>query len=102
MINIVSAQYLASKLLQQVILFVGRAIRSDYADCTSTSSIANLRQSLARIIQRLFPAHRRQLAVCLAYQRLRQAILMVGKVKRVAPLDAEKVAVDSALVAIVP
>ncbi len=51
--------------------------------------------------QRLLPAHFRELAVRLAHQRLGQPVGVVGKVEGVASLDAQKVAVDAALVAVV-
>ncbi len=67
----------------------------------SAAALANLAQLGAGVLQRLLPTHFSKLAVRLAQQRLGQAVGMVGKIEGIASLDAEKVAVDAALVAVV-
>ena len=62
--------------------------------------IANFGESLANHFKCFFPRRRRKLAI-LANQRLREAVFVVREIKSVAALDAEEIAIDAALVAIV-
>src|SRR6202142_3700440 len=62
--------------------------------------ITNFAETPANEFERFFPRRRCELAV-LADERRREALFVVGKIETVAPLDAEKVIVDAALVAIV-
>ena len=59
------------------------------------------RSLLPACCQRLLPTDFGELAVRLAQQRLGQPVGVVGKVEGVASLDAQEVAVDAALVAVV-
>src|SRR5271165_806902 len=101
MVDIVSLQHHASKFLQQVVLFVRGAVRAENPNRLSTILVANLGESFSNQSKRLFPCGRSQPAV-LANQRLRQPIFVMRKIESIAPLDAKKIAVDAALVAIVP
>jgi len=101
MIDVVGAEHRAGKLLQQVGFFVRDAARADHAHRLAAARVANLTQLLTGKVQCLFPAHCLEFAIRLLHQRLRHAVFAVGKVKAVAALDAEKVSVQSALVAVV-
>src|SRR6185437_10124152 len=100
MVNVVGAQHGASELLQQAILFVGGTVGADYTNGLSAFAVADLAQTFARMINGFFPGDRDELAV-FAHQRLPEPGGMIKKVKAVAAFDAEKITVDSALVAIV-
>src|ERR1700675_1885050 len=62
--------------------------------------VANFAETPADQLERFFPRRRRQLAI-VANERRRETFFVVGKIEAVAALDAEKVIVDAALVAIV-
>ncbi len=64
-------------------------------------AIADFAQFAAGVRQRLLPTDFGEFAVWLADERLGQAVGVVGKVEGVAALDAQEVAVDAALVAVV-
>src|SRR5579862_4025475 len=100
MIDVVCLQYRACKLREQIIFFVGRTIRSNYADCSAAILIPNLTEFLPNRFKRLFPCRRSQLAI-LPNERLCEPFLVMRKVKSVAPLHAEEVAVDPALIAVI-
>src|SRR5262249_32849131 len=100
-IDIVGAQNAARKLLQQVVFFVGSAIRSNYADRCSAAAITNFFESPGDMIDRVLPRDRRELAA-LAQQWLGYTVGMMGKIEGIPALDAKEIAVDPALVAIVP
>src|SRR5579875_3150056 len=88
-------------------LLVPRTVRANFCSRYASSFVVRLEpitplaQPLRREIDSLFPAHRRQLAIRLAHQRLGQAVFAIRKVEGVAALDAEEVAVDAALVAVI-
>ena len=100
MIDVVCLQYRACKLREQIIFFVGRTIRADDADCCAAALIPNLAEFLPNRFKCLFPGRGRQLAI-LPNKRLCEPFLMMRKVKGVTPLDAEEVAVDSTLIAVI-
>ena len=101
MIDVVGSQHRPGQLLQQVVFLVGGAVGADDADGAAAPALANFAQLGACVLQRLLPTDFGELAVRLAQQRLGQAVGVVGKVKGVASLDAQEVAVDAALVAVV-
>jgi hypothetical protein len=100
-IDVVRLKNGAGELLEQVGLFVGDAVRTNYTDALAAARVATLAKFLSYIVERNFPADRLQLTIRLADERLRNASLVVGKVKGVAALVAEEVAVDAGLVAVV-
>ena len=100
MVDVVGLQHHARELLQQVILFVGGAVRADDADRLPAMLLASFLEALSDQLKRLFPGGWRQLPI-LANQRLGQAVFVIGEIESVAALDAEEIAVDAALVAIV-
>src|ERR1022692_3067603 len=55
MVDIVGLQHHASKLLQQIIFFVGGPVRSENTDCPSAIFVANLRESFSDQFKRFFP-----------------------------------------------
>src|SRR5579871_5466760 len=99
-INIVGAQHGAGELLQEVILFVGGAIGADYANGLAAFAVANFSQAFANIINGFFPGSRRKLAIP-ADEGAAKPVFVVEKVKGVASLDAEEIAVDPVLIAII-
>ena len=101
MIDVVGAEHRPGKLLQQVVFFVGGAVGADDADGLPPRLSRISRSFVPACSQRLLPTDFGKLAVCLAQQRLGQAVGVVGKIEGVASLDAQEVAIDAALVAVV-
>ena len=85
--------------MQQIIFFIRGAIGAEDAD--GAARITDGTQTIGGDGERLLPSGCLQRARRVAHQRLAQAIGMVGKVKGVAALDAEKVLIDAAFVAVV-
>ena len=100
MIDIIGVEHRACELGEKIVLFVSRAIRSDYANRAAAIPIADSSKLATNQLKSIFPCRRRQLAVP-ANERLRQALLVMHKVKSVATFHAEEIAVDPALVTIV-
>src|SRR5579883_331383 len=101
MVNIVGAEHRTCEFLQQIIFFVRGAVRADNTDGLSAFALTNFTEPLRSEINRLTPGGFFELAIGLADERFGQAFRAVGKVKGIAALDAEEVAVDAALVAVV-
>ena len=99
-INVVGAQHRSRELLQKIIFFVGGAVGADHANRLSAFAVANLAQALADMLNGFFPCSGRELAV-FADQRLAQTAWVIEVIKSVAALDAEEIAVNAALVAII-
>src|ERR1700694_2058960 len=99
-IDVVGSQHRPRKLLQQVVLFISGAVGADHANGVAAFGIQNPTQALACVLNRLFPGCGSQLAVA-TDQGLADAVFVVEKVKSVTALDAEKVAIHPALVAVV-
>ncbi len=100
MVDVVGLQHDPRKLRKQVILFVGRAVGADHADRLPSLLVAGFRQALADHAESLFPGGRSEFSMS-PDQRLFQALGVVREVEGVAPLDAQEVIVDAALVAVV-
>ncbi len=100
MIDVVGADGRASDASEQIVLFVGGAVRADDADGLGAALGSHGGQARRGVLQRLFPGRRRELAAA-ADQRLAQALGMLGEVEPVAALDAQELAVDAGAVAIV-
>ena len=100
-VDVVGAQHRAGEFLQQVVFFVGGAIGAENTDGLAALAIADFAQLAAGVRQGLLPTDFRKFTVGLAHERLGQAVGVVGEVERVAALDAQEVAVDAALVAVV-
>src|SRR5262249_53113140 len=90
----------ARELLQEIVLFVGGAGGADDADGGAALRVADLLQAIGSSGERFFPTDGDETTV-LADQRLAQSVFVGGEVEGVGSLDAEEVAVDAALIAIV-
>src|SRR6185437_11872068 len=100
MVNIVRSQHHARELLQQVILFVGRASGTDHANRLAAVAIANFLELLSDEFEGFFPRRWNQ-APALLHQGLHQAVFVLDEVECVTSLDAEEIAIDATLVAII-
>ncbi len=101
MVNIVGADHHPRKLLQQIVLFVGGAVGADDAERFAATLLANLFEAFADVLDCVFPADGLELTILLPDQGLGEAVGAVYEIESEAALDAEEVAVDPALVAIV-
>src|SRR5271157_1856623 len=99
-INIIGAQHQPPKLLQQIVLFVAGTVRTDDPDRSRTAVGQGLLEVRGDEFERLLPGRGNKLALALD-ERLLDACLVVGEVECVASLNAQEIAVDSTLVAIV-
>src|SRR5579884_222176 len=99
-IDIVSGEGDTSELLQQIVLFVCCSCRADYTNCLAAIALKNPFESLSDVIECLFPSCGSQPSPA-TDQRLRESVFVIYEIERVASFDAEKIAVDSALVAII-
>src|SRR5580704_4106765 len=100
-IDVVGAEHGAREFLQKVVFFVGGAVGADDADGFAALAIADFTELAAGVAQSLFPTDLGELAVGLAHEGLGQTVGVVGKIEGVTALDAQEVAVDAALVAVV-
>src|SRR6266568_7861722 len=100
MVNIVCFTYDASKFLQQVILFVGGAVRSDDSDSFPALHVPNLHKALSDQFESFFPGRWSESPI-LTDKRLLQTLFVISKIKGITALDAKEVPVDSALVTII-
>lgn len=100
-VDVIRADHRASELLQEVVLLVRGAVRSDDADGLRAVLVAEFTQLLAGEAQSLIPGDGLELAVGLADERRGEALNIVGEVEGVAALVAEEVAVHAGLVAVV-
>src|SRR5215510_8648543 len=87
MVDVVRTQNRSRKLLQQIIFFVRCAIRADYSDRAAALRVANLLESVRNMIDSLLPGDWNQLAIA-THQGLRDAIVGIGEIERIASLDA--------------
>src|SRR5258708_15744085 len=99
-VNVVCSQHRARKLLQQIVLFIRGAVGTNHADGLSALGVADLTQAFAYMFNRFFPRSGLESAV-LANQRMAQAVFVVKEIESIAAFDAEKVAINAALVAII-
>src|SRR5574341_1086254 len=100
MIDVVGAQHQPRELLQQVVLLVGSAGGADDADGGAAGRVARFAQMAGGGIEGFVPGGGLQMAV-LADERLAETVIVLDEVESVAAFDAEEVAVDAALVAVV-
>src|SRR5581483_11037117 len=100
MINVIGSQRQPGELLQQVALFIAGAVGTDNPDRVLPTTGDCILELCRDQIESLFPSGGVELAIRLN-QGLLQAVGMIGEIEGVASLDAEEVAVDAALVAIV-
>src|SRR6516165_10839250 len=98
-VDIVCLQHQAGEFLQKIVFFVAGPIGTDYTAGRRTSR-SSLFKPGCNQLKGLIPCRRNELAVALD-QRTGDAPFMVGKVECIPPLDAQEIAVDAALVAIV-
>src|SRR4029077_16761216 len=101
MIDVIGLKHGPRKLRKKIVFLVRRAIRPNDADRAPTLLVANFSKPLSDQFKSFFPGRRRQFAV-LANQRLGKALFMMRKVESVAVFDAQEIAIDPALVAVVP
>ena len=98
MVNIISAQHLPRKFLEQVIFFVCAARGTNHAERAALRfHFAELRR---HSLDRFRPGDRLQFAIDANHRRL-QAFRMMIEIEGVTALDAKKLFVDAAAVAIV-
>src|ERR1700675_4234131 len=100
MIDIIGLKHNPRKFRQQVIFFVGGAIRPNYSDRAAAAGVAYFAKPSADRFESFFPGRRRKLAA-FSNQRMCQALLVVREVEGITSLDAKKIAIDAALIAIV-
>src|SRR3974390_1218942 len=98
-VDVVGPKHRACELLQQVVLFVAGTVGTNNST-DSGACRSRFLESTGDQLERLVPRRRNKLPVTFN-QRARDALFMVGKIEGVASLDAQEVAVDSTLVAIV-
>src|SRR5258708_25285597 len=99
-VGVVCAEYRTGELLQEIIFFIRGAIGADYPDCAAALGVTNLLEAAGNVIDNSVPRRAHEFAVT-SDQRLGDAILAVCEVECVTALDAEEIAVDSTLVAVV-
>src|SRR5438552_8557068 len=75
-------------------------VRREHSDRLPARLLANFLEAPSDQFKCLFPSRRHKLPV-FAYQGLGKPVFVMGKVERITPLDAEKIAVNAALVAII-
>ena len=100
MVDIIGSQHQTRELLKQIILFVRGAVGTDNADCIRAVASDDLAKVAGNGIDCFRPGDGNKPAIA-AHHWLLDALGMVGEIEGVASLDAEKIAVDAALVAIV-
>src|SRR5689334_1855504 len=98
-IDIPGPQALPCELLQEVVLFVSGVIGSDDADFPA--ALAHRTDRFGNGFERLGPGNRIETAGRVSQHGRLQALRMIHEVERVAALDAQEFAVDSAMVAVV-
>src|SRR5436190_4242556 len=98
-VDILGAEALPGELLQEVILFVGGVIRSDDAELAAAR--VNLGELRRNRLECFGPGDRLKRFAGTQHGRL-QAFRMLDEIESVAALDAQKLAVDAAGIAIVP
>src|SRR6185369_17010051 len=101
MIDVVGPEHHAREFLKQVVLFVGRTVGPDHADRISAIRSLHVAEHFSDEFQCLVPGRGYQFAI-LANHRRRQALRAVGEVESVTAFHTEEVAIDTALVAIIP
>src|SRR5262249_39481712 len=100
MIDVVCAECDASEALEEVVFFVGSAVRADEADRICAVGVADGFEFCSGSLRSFFPRDGKQL-IALANERLLDALGMLREVEAEAAFDAEEVAVDTAHVAII-
>ena len=101
MIDVVRAERGARELLQQIIFFVGGVVRADHAERVRAVLSRDLLRSVCATSASALPSETGSSLPLRANQRRLQALGMVREIESVAALDAEKLAVDAGVVAIV-
>jgi hypothetical protein len=96
-IDAVGAQRRAGELLQQIVLFVGRTRGADDTEIGPGEGL----ELFGYQLERTAPTGRFELAGFVADERRLQPFGVLREVERVTALDAEELAVDAALVAVV-
>src|SRR5215472_7817403 len=98
-INVVGAQHGPRKLLQKVVLFVGRALRTNHGGGGGPGRSGFFVLG-GNQLKRFVPRRGNELSIAFD-QRPSNAIGTMREVEGITSLDAEEVAVDTALVAII-
>src|SRR5580693_3061144 len=100
MIDVVGTKGRASEALEEIIFFVGSAVRTYEADRIRPVGVENLLQFGRGGFGSLFPRNRIEF-VALANQRLLDAFGMFGEIEAKAAFYAEEIAVNAGEVAII-
>src|SRR4051794_5203459 len=100
MVNVVGLQNDACELLQQVIFLVGSTARPENADGLAPMTLQGFAEIPPHQLESFLPACRCELAI-FADKRPGNALGAADKIKSITALDAEEVAVDAALIAVV-
>src|SRR5438270_1891678 len=100
MIDIISLQDDACKLLQRITFFVCSSVRAHDADGLSALMIADIGKTFSDQRESFFPGGWSEAAI-LANEGLSDAVIVMCEIERVAALDAKEIAVDAALITIV-
>src|SRR5581483_4471024 len=98
-VNILGSQTLAREFLQEIVFFVGGVVRSNDAELAS----ARLHFSEPRgdRLERPGPGNRLE-GIARAHHRRLQPLRVRHEIERVAALDAQELAVDAAVIAVIP
>ena len=100
MVDVVGADRGARDAAEQVIFFVGGAIRADEADRIGAVRAVKLVKRARRLASASSQLSGIELAIA-ADQRLSQALGMLGEIKSEAALDAQEFIVDAGEVAVI-
>src|SRR5271169_6841466 len=88
MIDIVRSKRGPCQPLEQIVLFIRSAVRTDKANRIFAACIVNLFESRRGGLRSLFPRNGIK-SVAFAYQRLANPLRVLGEIKAEAPLDAK-------------
>jgi len=100
MIDIIGLQNDACELLQQITFFVGSSVGAHDPDRLAAVMVASIGKAFSNQLESFFPAGWSEAAI-LANERLNNAVIVMCEIECVAALDAKKIAVDAAHVAVV-
>src|SRR5579862_1955371 len=99
-VEIVGAESDAREAIEEIIFFVGRVIRTDYADGGRPMIFVDLFQSARDFLEHILPTGGFQFAIA-TDERLANSVGMMCEIESEAALGAEKFAVKAGMVAIV-
>src|ERR1700676_5499928 len=100
MIEIICADGSARNASEQIVFFVGRAVRSNESDGVRAIRLVNFGEAPRNFRQSVFPARWFELAVA-AHQRKLQTFGVLGEIKSETALHAQEILVEAGQVAII-